>query len=625
MKKNFPQDLNDSNEYRPMVRWFSPLGLLKTLEKVIPSTLFEKYADGRLIHAALDAIAPDSIVEICCGGEKGICGKKRNDAIWVDYVADLGDGFDSTYAIAYMIGQKELHVGDRILPRADCLVMGGDEVYPDASRDDYHKRMQRPYRAAFPITTKAEGVHPPVYLIPGNHDWYDGLQLFSAIFCSGHDNKLGSWIAPQTRSYFAIHLGQNWWVWGFDSQLDEDVDGPQSDYFDAVAKAMMPNAKVILCASVPTWLKASLLPEDNAGRERFYRGVHFIASKLHDECQGVKIPLLISGDTHHYNRYEAEKIGTNFVTAGGGGAFLHPTHKVLEDSFEIKWVGGMPTKLKLGVDNINEEKVKSIYPSPATSRRLAFGNLLFWYNNWDFSLFLGFLYWICALSMLAWRGYGGNVSTGAMKARFWIQVNNLWPTPIFLLIFAAFLLILVVSADKKTKLIKWLVVPSHSLIHATLILFGTSLVSVICAEIVSIVLAALPSITVLKDILYFGLLFVGMLSIGFMGSAVWGMYLTLVSWVWGAEANNAFSALRLDSYKHFLRIKLDADTMTIFPIAVDRPPSRQEWTFNDNCEDGNQNTPVIVPKLNPDDLGQHLIESPIVISINNIAPLKGSN
>src|SRR5262245_41895761 len=141
------RDLKNSNDYRYMVHWFSPMVLLKTLEKVLPSTLFARYADRRLVHAALDTLDETTLIEKCCGGEKGICWAKNKSQIWVDYVADLGDGFDSTYAIAYSIGQKELQLkDDPKLPRADCLIMGGDEVYPDASREDYEARMERPYR-----------------------------------------------------------------------------------------------------------------------------------------------------------------------------------------------------------------------------------------------------------------------------------------------------------------------------------------------------------------------------------------------------------------------------------------------------------------------------------------------
>src|SRR5262245_38186543 len=109
-----------------MVHWFSPTVLLHTLQQVIASTLFGQYADKRLIHASLDVVGDDGLV-VRTGGLEGIC--PRDGSGWVDYVADLGDGFDSTYAIAYLLGRPSLGIGDQQLPRAHCLVMGGDQVY----------------------------------------------------------------------------------------------------------------------------------------------------------------------------------------------------------------------------------------------------------------------------------------------------------------------------------------------------------------------------------------------------------------------------------------------------------------------------------------------------------------
>ena len=100
---------------------------------------------------------------------------------------------------------------------------------------------------------------------------------------------------------------------------------------------MRPGAKIILCASVPTWLKADIAG-DKKGQEEYYRALHYIAKILHDECPNAKVPLVISGDLHHYSRYVSKETGTNFITAGGGGAFLHPTHHI-NDTISAKWPG----------------------------------------------------------------------------------------------------------------------------------------------------------------------------------------------------------------------------------------------------------------------------------------------
>jgi len=422
--KNYPKDLNDPKEYPFMVRWFSPTVLLKTVKKVVTSTIFGQYADRRLVHASLDLIDPKTVIEKCCGGEKGICGGKNEQPIWVDYVADLGDGFDSTYAIAYLIGQKEIQVSEDInLPRADCLIMGGDQVYPDASRDDYAKRMERPYEFAFP-ENNVKGSSPPVYLIPGNHDWYDGLTLFLAKFCNGDKNKtyLGNWAASQSCSYFAVHVAGNWWIWGFDSQLGENIDKPQADYFSSVAENMEPNAKVILCASVPSWLKADIAGADEKEKDSYYRSLDYMANILGKGCPGAKVPLVISGDLHHYSRYIAKESGTNFITAGGGGAFLHPTHH-LNDEIKTIWAQSNQT-LEIGYDNEAGNTKKAFYPPQEASRRLACGNVGFVFKNRSFCFVVGLLYWLCALLMLAWNGYGESGGTGTFLSRVGNQITE---------------------------------------------------------------------------------------------------------------------------------------------------------------------------------------------------------
>ena len=83
--------------------------------------------------------------------------------------------------------------------------------------------------------------------------------------------------------------------------------------------------------------------------------------------------------------------------------------------------------------------------------------------------------------------------------------------------------------------------------------------------------------------------------------------------VLGDEANNSFSAMRLDTYKHFLRMKIEQDKITIYPIGIDRSPRRRDWKLNRERVDGDQDAPVIVPKK---DLKQRLIDGPIEIDMS---------
>jgi hypothetical protein len=71
------------------------------------------------------------------------------------------------------------------------------------------------------------------------------------------------------------------------------------------------------------------------------------------------------------------------------------------------------------------------------------------------------------------------------------------------------------------------------------------------------------------------------------------------------NTNDAFSALRLDTYKNFLRIKIKDNEVTIYPLGLDAVPRRDDWVEN---RDGNG--PIFVP---PTPLAYHLIEPAIVV------------
>jgi hypothetical protein len=274
-----PVSLEVLETYPTMTSWFRPTLLAKLLWRVIVSEVFGQYADRRLIVAALDPVTKEEILRRARQFYPGTAFDNEDDrpptiftpdkegAVWIDFLADLGDGFDSTFAVASLLARDQLKVEELTLPRGQLLVMGGDEVYPNADPKFYHEQLINPYAWAFPDPKPGLLDGPPVYAIPGNHDWYDGLVLFLAYFTRRSPHlHLGGWRSWQRRSYFALQLTKTWWIWAIDAQLDDDVDQPQKDYFDLIAKSMDQGSKVILCGpegDVPgsvELLKRSALP-----------------------------------------------------------------------------------------------------------------------------------------------------------------------------------------------------------------------------------------------------------------------------------------------------------------------------------------------------------------------------
>ena len=322
----------------------------------------------------------------------------QQNGIWVDYVADTGDGFDSTYSIAYLLGQKQLTIPEEPQPlqRGQVLLMGGDQVYPFASKSEYKLKLLLPYSYSFPKDNNQGASHPPLFLIPGNHDWYDGLRIFSALFCRGkslyknepYDFGRSSWQNYQKRSYFAIEVANDWWIWGIDTQLTEDIDKPQSDYFYKIANQISKNAKIkiILCVSEPTWI---YINKDINKIPSYNTGIRYIDEIINKELPNAKIYAVLTGDSHHYNHYQAQESGTHFITAGGGGAFLHPTHHLEDEIPDIRW---RETNENLILERNNYTNEDTCFPNRKESKNLALWNWKFPFVNKCFFLILGSVY-----------------------------------------------------------------------------------------------------------------------------------------------------------------------------------------------------------------------------------------
>jgi 3',5'-cyclic AMP phosphodiesterase CpdA len=176
----------------PAVRWLSVRQLRRTAADVVQASVFARFADKREAMAA----SPREFYRLPAP-------EAADRDVWVDFVADTGDGFDATFATACCLaGVPGLEVAAGSddpapapfpgrLAQADLLVLGGDEVYPVASAPAYEERLNEVLRAA---TRLARVRHsPPVVALPGNHDWYDGLAAFRRNFCEswvsrGHDH-----------------------------------------------------------------------------------------------------------------------------------------------------------------------------------------------------------------------------------------------------------------------------------------------------------------------------------------------------------------------------------------------------------------------------------------------------
>jgi hypothetical protein len=335
---NSPLTLSKDAKLPKMVSWYDPRLLTRIGIRTIVSSVFGEYADQRLVQAATDPVTgPQAVARYdyrdpTPADPMQTIALDENGAYWIDYLADTGDGFEPTYTMAYLLAQEKLRVnGGGVLPQGDLLILGGDQCYPQATREGYREKLIAPFSWAFDIAKPKR----KLFAIPGNHDWYDGLSAFDSLFCASRDklsdgkgNAIGGWQCQQHRSYWSIRLPYNWWVWGTDIQFSKYLDAAQVNYFETIADEMGPDDKIIICMAEPSWMLADMQGQDP---EENFAKITTIARR-----KGARICLAIAGDWHHYNRYYAHEHDVHFVTAGGGGSFLHPTH-VLKQSISVNW------------------------------------------------------------------------------------------------------------------------------------------------------------------------------------------------------------------------------------------------------------------------------------------------
>jgi hypothetical protein len=112
---------------------------------------------------------------------------------------------------------------------------------------------------------------------------------------------------------------------------------------------------------------------------------------------------------------------------------------------------------------------------------------------------------------------------------------------------------------------------------------------------------------------------------GLLGALIFGIYWAVMSAVFSKHTGDAFGALGIKDYKHFLRMRFEKDRLTIYPIAIDKVPGRRGWRVPRTGEAMPGHNPQIIPRQS---LGPRLIEPPIVIeaagAVAKAAPRKAA-
>lgn len=452
--------------------------------------------------------------------------------VWIDFIADTGDDVSVSRAVArFLFAEYELPDPDRpgehlVAPRGEILLFGGDTAYPVATAREITNRVVAPWNQVLDSVPNDE--KPRVLLgIPGNHDWYDGLDGFQRLFRLRADDDevrasvvgisqamlehyaewarqfvrggkvekpkalaFAGYTPVQNASYFALDVTRSLQLYGVDRQLTTP-DSRQRRFLDEAYRDHPGAAWVLLpdpiyrfgYASKTGTAMVESLQLDFEAREHF----------------------VLTGDVHHYQRLERSRM--LHVTAGGGGAFLHPARLA---------PGGLPYRAQ--------------WPEAPQCRRLL--RQVPWKIGTGRSGFLPHLF----LLMLFFPA----ISFGA---RFYERLGFILSAPFATTLVLAIIYALIGGVRRRIAVLPFAL--GAAFVTALLPIAGSLVVSRGLAELgVSISLTLLMLATLVISV--------------FAGVFVFGGYLALLTAL-GFEHTQAFTALDHPGFKHFVRLRVRRD------------------------------------------------------------------
>jgi hypothetical protein len=475
--------------------------------------------------------------------------------LWLDFVADTGDDVAVSRAVArlifaeYELPDPEQEGGFLHAPRGEVLLFGGDTAYPVATAQEITNRVIVPFNQ---VLESLPVDRPRVLLgIPGNHDWYDGLDGFARMFRRNADDEDGvarpsvvgisqrmieryaEWTREfvrggkiekpkalaltgyqpvQSASYFALPLTAQLHLFAVDRQL-RSLDIRQCRFFDAW-RTLHPDVTPLVM--LPDPLFAFGKPSET--------GTAMIEA-LNLDLE-TKPHFLLSGDVHHYERLQHG--AALHVTAGGGGAFLHPAP--------------MQRDTRLSAD--------AEWPTAAQSRKLL------WQVPWK-----------------VMRGNSGFLPHIVLTALFlpamdmgvnqFQRVGFILSAPILITVLTTVIYSLIGGARKGKGAVLGLA-------------FGAGLATATIPVFASFVLTRLAlSVHLIVSVWVIAALTFAVAV--FYGAFVFGAFLALLTFL-GLEETQAFTALDHPGFKHFLRLRVrrDGSAVDVWCLGLTDPLAASE-------------------------------------------------
>jgi hypothetical protein len=316
--------------------WLNPLPLWQSRNQVLANLFGDPTNDERRrwmeIQRKEKKLQPDLIIDYTNLGEE----------LSFLVVGDTGEGDASQFAVVPPL----LEVGRDTA----FMVICSDVIYPSGDAEDYADKFYRPYK----------NYAGPIYALPGNHDWYDGLNGFMYHLCEAQEQApepaptgtVPSWRerlrwllwrrpavmhptvpthkrvwrpsptqqSSQRSPYFAIET-EPLLIVGIDTGMSGDIDREQGEWLQKISREI--DKPKLLLTGKPIYVDGEYHPGPIEGGGTV------------DEI--VRAPehryvAVIGGDIHNYQRYRVKVKGHTepfyYVVSGGGGAYMSATHKI---------------------------------------------------------------------------------------------------------------------------------------------------------------------------------------------------------------------------------------------------------------------------------------------------------
>jgi Calcineurin-like phosphoesterase len=330
-KADVPADAKPLSWLRPTTLWRSRNDIVARKFHDPVDAARHRWVELARRRAGRDGTDPDFIVQ-----------RRFSEPVSFLVAGDTGEGDDSQYAVVPgLISQSQ---------DIDFTVLCSDLNYPTGDSGDFEDRFYLPYK----------NLPGPLFGLPGNHDWYDGLHGFMHHLCGidEPDQKLdfGSgarrWLAerfwrrapgvdatvlasmkrnralpdqqldpPQPAPYMALDTGVLRLIL-IDTGILGGIDSEQAEWLRRVSFDAERRPKILLTGK-PIYV-------DNEYHPCVINGEPGTVDDIVRDPRANYVAA-IGGDIHNYQRYPVrlpDGRTLQYVVNGGGGAFMHATHQI---------------------------------------------------------------------------------------------------------------------------------------------------------------------------------------------------------------------------------------------------------------------------------------------------------